>query len=475
MRKLSNNAIVFENCISNSTWTLPSHISMFTGVYESQNYQLSQDIYKLSKKIPVLAEILKDMGYFNLCYSENPWINKQTGLTRGFDILFNKWMDTFKPFFIDKLDFLVKRRIKAHIPINYWQIFKNFIEKINLSLSWKKVIFGHNRDSVGQFEEFSQKISLNTEKSPLFLFINIMANHAPYYSTDKILRSFNITLEDFKIIKLLFLHNLRYFLDININANFISEEKAAILKKFYEASVNYSDLVVKKILIKLENLGILENSYVIITSDHGELLGGKLNHYYYTHGVFQSVHDALIKVPLIIYNPNFEKKIIKDLVELKDLFHTVLHLTGISGNKNKYFNEEKSILNQINNNSTPKYVLGEFIKNKKEMLDRINFHRRTIEKSLIPRLFHDIYFMRSNKYKFIRYHSGLEEFYDILKDPNELNNIIDIGNESYKEMKLKVEEFIKNKSNMDELKMLITEKEKNSIKNVIDNIKIKGI
>ena len=56
--------------------------------------------------------------------------------------------------------------------------------------------------------------------------------------------------------------------------------------------------------------------------------------------------------------------------------------------------EEKSILNQINNNTTPKYVLGEFIKNKKEMLDRINFHRRKIEKSLITRLFNDIYFMR---------------------------------------------------------------------------------
>ena len=225
----------------------------------------------------------------------------------------------------------------------------------------------------------------------------------------------------------------------------------------------------------MENLGILENSYVIITSDHGELLGGKLDHYYYTHGVFQSVQDALIKVPLIIYNQNYEKKIIKDQVELKDLFHTVLHLTGISGNKNKYFNEEKSILNQINNNTTPKYVLGQFIKDKKEMLDRINFHRKTIERSLIPRLFNDIYFMRSNKYKFIRYHSGLEEFYDNLKDPNELNNIIDRGNESYKEMKLKVEEFIKNNSNMDELKIIITEKEKSSIKNVIDNIKFKGI
>ena len=57
MNKLLGNSIYFENCIANSTWTLPSHFTLFTGLYEHQNYILTKNLYELSKKVPVLSQI----------------------------------------------------------------------------------------------------------------------------------------------------------------------------------------------------------------------------------------------------------------------------------------------------------------------------------------------------------------------------------------------------------------------------------
>ena len=55
---------------------------------------------------------------------------------------------------------------------------------------------------------------------------------------------------------------------------------------------------------------MLEDSYIIITSDHGEHLGGKLDHYLWEHNTYQSIYEPLIKVPLLIYNKKFKKRLV---------------------------------------------------------------------------------------------------------------------------------------------------------------------
>ena len=85
---LSENSLYLKNCIANSPWTYPSHISMFTGLYPSQVELLNSNPKKLTNKVPVLAEILRDLGYITVCYTENPWITKAFGLTRGFDYVY---------------------------------------------------------------------------------------------------------------------------------------------------------------------------------------------------------------------------------------------------------------------------------------------------------------------------------------------------------------------------------------------------
>ncbi len=472
---LLNHSIFFENCISNSTWTLPSHISMFTGLYESQYSQVNKNQYKLSDKIPVLAEILKDLGYYTVCYTENPWISDHTGLTRGFDNVFFRWMDTYKYGIINKLDTFIKSKTTSHLVLNFWEILRNKVENSVLHFTWKKFFFGRNRNSIKQIEEFNLNLFRKASNQPKFLFFNIMANHAPYYSTKKNLESLDISEKDFKIIKSRFLHTLKNFIEINLESKHISESEMSVLKKFYDASVIYSDSVIKKIFLKLKKSGLLKNSYVIITSDHGELLADQNDHFYWTHGVFHSIYEGMVKIPLIIYNKNFNRKKINEIVVLKDLFHTILHLTGISDIRNQYLKVENSIMHQISNKSTLIYAYGEFIKSKQEMLNRINFHRTTIDKGLIPKLLDNIYFIRTKNYKYIKYGYGIEEMYDVIKDPNEQSNIFDANNEIHKNLKRRLNSFIKENTNKKELEEVITKKEKSSIKKIINNLKFKNI
>jgi len=298
IKELLKHSIYFENCIANSTWTVPSHISMFTGLYESQNEFLSKDTRKISPKIPVLSEILGELGYTTLCYTENPWINKKTGLSRGFDIIFERINSIIRDKYLNYLHSIITNKIKNRIFKTLWGVLKRSYEYFKHKFTWKRIIFQQNKNSLIEIEKFYQKNLEKISKKPMFLFFNIMATHSPYFSTKNILEKFGISIEDFRAIKDLILYPIENFLKINLDLKNLGSQKSNVLKKFYNTSVFYSDFIVRKILSRLRILGLLENSFIIITSDHGELLCDKSDHYYWTHGVFHSVYDSLIKIPL---------------------------------------------------------------------------------------------------------------------------------------------------------------------------------
>jgi arylsulfatase A-like enzyme len=448
---------------------------MFTGLYETQNAILSKDIGKISPKIPVLSEILKDLGYLTLCYNENPWINKETGLSRGFEVIFERINVMFRDKYLNLLHSILRNKIKNRLIKTFWELLKRSYEHFKHKFTWKRIIFNRNKNSFIEIEKFYQENLDNISRKPIFLFFNIMATHSPYFSTKNILEKFGINIEDFRAIKELILYPIENIFKINLDFKNLGIEKRDVLKKFYNSSVIYGDLIVKYILLKLRVQGLLENSYVIITSDHGELLCDKPDHYYWTHGVFHSVYDSLIRIPLIIYNPNLNSKIVKKQVELKDIFHTILHLTGIPKEKNEFLNIKKSILHQINNNSMPEYVFGEYKKKKKEMIERINFQRRTIYRKLIPKILNNIYYLRSSKFKLIKYGNNIEEFYDLINDPYEQNSITGKNDNDYRQMKQILENFIRKANLIEDLKEIVTIKEKLILEKNVKKMNFEGI
>lgn len=487
LRSLVKNSIYFNECISNYTWTTPSHISMFTGLYSTQNELLSGDINILSKRLPNLTEILKNLGYYTAYYSENPWINNRSGLSEGFNTRYDNWktslfiMEKSKKFkyfyiFLENFDLLGRKIIKSKKFLKYWGKFRYLIEraykKIFILFFWRYFIF-NRKNSLKELDKFKKKLKNRTNSEPYYLFFNIMATHNPYIPIREIFDYCGIKMNDIKDLKDFFLDPVKYHLHLNLLSKQLPEKKIKKIQKLYNACVFYGDLILRKILSILEELKLLDNSYIIITSDHGEHLCDHSDHYFWNHGIYQSVYEPLIRVPLIIYNKNLKSQIIKEQVELKDLFHTILHIASNPNKRIKYLNKDKSILSQINNNSTPKYIFGEHIKNTQRIDKLLEFFRKIIKKNLIPEITNNIYFLRSQNHKYIRYGQQIEKFYDIKKDPNEQNNIIDNSGKIYQEMKLLLDNYLKKIKNINEIKNFITEKEKELLKNKIQNLKIK--
>lgn len=446
---------------------------MFSGLYEHQNYNLTNNIYELSKKIPLLPQILKDKGYFTFLYTENPYLTKESGLFRGFDYPFLNWDLLFKDNLLDKIDRWIKAILKQGFWFSLWHKSKTILDRIFKNLNWKRWIRDRYVNPLDKIDLNLQKILLESQNKPFFLFFNLMVTHAPYLSSQNILKNFGLSINDFKRIKSLLLFPLENFIEINFASKHLSEKKTHILNKLYDASVLYCDWIIEQIFLRLKGLGMLENTYIIITSDHGELLGTPNDHYYWTHGVFHSVYEPLIRVPLLIYNNKFKSKKITEQVELKDLFHTILHLTGIPEQKNEFLDLSKSLIHQIDTNSTPNYIYGEFLKSKDEMLNRINYHRRQIDDNLIQKLLNNIYFLRSDNYKLISYGNKSYELYDILNDPNEKNNLINIKNKKFEEMKMILQNYIDNMKDKEKLTKLINKNEKLLIQKAITNLSLK--
>ena len=490
LSSLLPNSIYFENCISNTPWTLPSHISMFTGLYPTQTTLISKKVDRISNKTPILTEILKDIGYFTCCFTENAFISKTFSLTRGFDKVFNVW--DWNPWlrekyilskfiiFLNKVDLVLKKKLKFKIILKLWTYFKErceiLIKKIIKCLFLKDIIFKLKNNTINDLEKFNQFLQNLPSSKPLYLFFNFITVHDPYIPLKETFPLFNITYDDFKNISSMIINPLETRLEIDIKSKLLPNKKVKTIQKLYDACVFSSDIVIKKLFSILNKNELLNNSFIIITSDHGEHLCDELDHSFWEHNTYQSVYRSLMKVPLLIYNKNWKARLVNDQVQLKDLFHTILHLTGIKGTKNKYLNIKSSILSQIDNHKTPKYIFGEYLKSKEEMTDLINAHRKTINKNLIPKIFNHIYFLRSNKFKYIKYNNiKYDEFFDLSADPYEKNNLFDTKNEKCSKFKLKFENLLNEISNIGILKDIITKKEKDSLKRSINNIKINGI
>ncbi len=191
--------------------------------------------------------------------------------------------------------------------------------------------------------------------------------------------------------------------------------KELALKKFvqaYLASVASIDDQVGRILDVIENSSLKDNTIIIFTSDHGWGNGEK--DYVYKNSLWQES----TKVPLIISDPNISmKNSFSDTpVSLIDLYPTLIDLCNLSVETKK---------NNLGRNLEG-FSLVPLLKNPYEgkwngpssvltALYKWSDHYDPRDQS---------YSLRSKKWRYIRYHNGKEELYDVINDPKEWNNLV---------------------------------------------------
>jgi arylsulfatase len=92
----------------------------------------------------------------------------------------------------------------------------------------------------------------------------------------------------------------------------------------YDGEVAYADAEIGRLLQGLRELGRLERALIVLTSDHGENIGE--DGLFYEHG--PSVHDASLRVPLIVVGGGPPGRVDRGVARLEDVMPTLLSLLG---------------------------------------------------------------------------------------------------------------------------------------------------
>ena len=399
--QIAAEGVLYEQAISPAAWTLPSHASMFTGLHVSQHGTHFKHQY-LDPRFLTVAEMLRQQGYRTAGLSAS-WVSEAFGLHRGFE--------TFQS---------VKRLIEG-----LRHIFKQeiLLEKVLRRIIEKYRSLSHRTNRLSK-QWLTKQIN---DESPFFLFLLYTDPHLPYRFREP--------------------YASRYLGKLKAQAKRVnqdphkymagraemSEEDFEILRLFYDVQLSSLDDIVGEFLGFLQHKGILDNTLLVFTSDHGENIGdhGLMAHQY-------CVYDSLIHVPLIIRYPPLlpAGQRVYGQVQTSEIFTTIMSILGIE--KEDVPNDVRGrslVPTEVASNPLP-FTIAEYLApNMRRML-------RLWPDGDYSRYDRQLRALRQDDYKYIWLSDGQHELYDLKADPEELHNLIDSEPEKAQELETRLEEWL---------------------------------
>lgn len=312
---------VYNRAYAPAPWTIPSHLSLFTGLYPSQVME-TRTSFNLAPIFKTLPELFKDSGYKTSAFSTNELITKKFGFDKGFDMFLQMWLPhpEEEDIFLDLKgtnDF--DRVFKAFRQIVTSKDKMNILRALRIKIYKRfKPISKNATPSTNRTMNLLEKYISENSGEKVFCFVNLMQTHNRYNPPSVTRNRFvkdNVKYENY--------YKKRSPIDHYAVEPF-SDELIEYNKSLYEEEVLYLDLVISNFIKFLKNNNLYDSCTLIITSDHGEHFGenGHVQHDF-------SVYEPLIRIPLYIKwhgksenNTKFKDK----LVMLHDLYSTFLNL-----------------------------------------------------------------------------------------------------------------------------------------------------
>jgi arylsulfatase A-like enzyme len=279
--------VLFRQAMAPSSWTKPSHASMLTGRYP---LELFQDSRRLDE-VPTLAAVLSARGYRCGGFVANAVLNRTHGFSRGFS--------HYDDAPVSPRDLLLSPSF-VYFPTLY-------------SVGSEEAVGRVAAPCINQ--AFLRWQAEDAQQRPFFAFLNYMDAHFPYVPPP---------------------HEQRYVppaVDLrSCFAVYKPEDLGPASQRYvtdaYDSCISYLDEQVHILLDEMARRHLLENTVVIITSDHGEHLGERHHgNVIFDHG--NTLYPELVEVPLIMAGPGIpEHTAINEPVSLRDVAATVLALSG---------------------------------------------------------------------------------------------------------------------------------------------------
>lgn len=273
LERLAARGIVFERAIVTSPWSNPSHAGIFTGRFP---HEVASGWERgLDDTLPTIAEAALAAGYRTGGFSANTrYVSRQAGMARGFARF-------------DDFPVLAPDAALATTWAGRWFVTRGNLIPRALGI----------RDTPGRkyasdvLEPLLDWIAAGGER-PFFAMVNLMDVHGPYLPPDPYARRFGAA--PMPNIGERLRGRLRQLVGGAPLPLPVGREPSG-----YEAAIAYLDARLGEFFDEMEGRGVLRNTVVILTSDHGEEFPHEKG--LFGHGI--SLHWPAIHVPLVIWLP----------------------------------------------------------------------------------------------------------------------------------------------------------------------------
>jgi len=181
----------------------------------------------------------------------------------------------------------------------------------------------------------------------------------------------------------------------------VSEEQIRTARKAYYANTTYFDSKIGEIVQTLDEAGFLDNTIILVTADHGDMLGER--------GLWYKMNffEPSARVPLVVAGPGISNGVVNNACSLVDLLPTFLDIAEQTGTPRPEITsvlDGRSLMPLLKGESDRSEAIGEYCA---EMTG------------------HPVFMIRRDNFKYVFCESDPPQLYDIDADPAELNNQVD--------------------------------------------------
>jgi arylsulfatase A-like enzyme len=321
LSELAARGIRFDCARSTSSWTLPSHASMFTGRWLHELWL--GWLTPLDGRQPTIAEFLRNHGYATAGFVANTsYCGSSSGLSRGFS--------HYEDYIFPRLTTLKNCRMVSRALENY-EVMLYFTKDVLRDLGCLDAVqFIHEsldsnrKDAAEVNRELLEWLSTRDQPDrPFFAFLNYFDAHSRYVLKPGRLHRFGAEPDD---------DYKRILIDHwqEMDKAGVSPSGVAFASDAYDDCIADLDEQVGKLIDALDRRGVLERTWLIVVSDHGESFGEHPN--VFCHG--SSLFDTEVRVPLLIVPPSKMKTAaglaVRDPVSLRDIAATIVDMAGLT-------------------------------------------------------------------------------------------------------------------------------------------------
>jgi len=281
--QLAREGVRFTNAVSTTSWTLPAHAALFTGLQDSVHGVVDNGL-RLGEEHVTLAEVLRSRGYHTAGFFGGPYLHPTFGLAQGFDV-YRSCMTTIPD---GTEDGAVRRsamqpRAPSHVDVTG----------------------PRTREEVRRWAD-----DVEAER-PFFLFVHLWDVHYDYRAPREYVERFDPDYAGPVDGRLL---------DNPAIRPGMNERDAKHLLALYDAEIRFTDDVLRGILDDLGARGLLEDALVVVTADHGEE--------FFEHGDRghnKTLFEEVLRVPLVVrWSGRIAGgRVVDDQVQLIDLLPTL--------------------------------------------------------------------------------------------------------------------------------------------------------